>query len=435
MEKYHVITFGCQMNIHDSEKIAGVLEGSGYEKGQMEDASLILINTCNVRPKAVQKAYSELGKVRELKKKNPSLIIGVCGCVPQTDKETVFRRESSVDLVFGTQNIESLPALLGNVKKQKKRQIEIVEQRGKTASSNYKIIREDDVRAWVTIIEGCNNFCTYCIVPFTRGRENSREPDEVFSEIQSLAKEGYKEIVLLGQNVNSYGQKESFCELPELLHRINSIDGLERIRFVTSHPKDFSLPLVLAMRDLDKVCGQIHLPVQSGSDRVLSLMGRKYTRREYLDKIALLKENVRDVGITSDIIVGFPGETEEDFQDTLSLLEEVRYDGVYSFKYSDRPRTKAADMTNKIGDDVVKERFQWLLELQKRISAEKNKEEVGKTLRVMVEGESKNNPQLLSGRTYKNKVVHFAGEGLKRGDMVALKITEGKGNCLMGEFV
>jgi len=435
MEKYHVITFGCQMNIHDSEKIAGILEESGYEKGQMSDASLILINTCNVRPKAVQKAYSELGKVRELKKKNPGLIIGVCGCVPQTDKETVFRRESNVDLVFGTQNIESLPTLLDNVKKKKKRQIEIVAQRKNTASSNYKIIREDNVRAWVTIIEGCNNFCTYCVVPFTRGRENSRRPDEIFSEIQKLADEGYKEVVLLGQNVNSYGQKESFCELSELLCRINSINGLERIRFVTSHPKDFSLPLVLAMRDLDKVCGQIHLPVQSGSDRILSLMGRKYTRREYLDKIAILKENVRDVGITSDIIVGFPGETEEDFLDTLSLLEEVRYDGVFSFKYSDRPRTKAADMTNKINDDVVKERFQRLLDLQNRISAEKNREEVGRTLKVMVEGESKNNPQLLSGRTDKHKVVHFVGESLKKGDMVTLKITEGKGHCLMGELV
>jgi len=431
---YFIVTFGCQMNSHDSEKIAGVLQECGYTKaGEIEEASLILINTCNVRPKAVQKAYSELGKIKLLKKKNPNLIIGICGCVPQTEKKNVLRRESAVDLVFGTQNIDSLPALLERTQKYKKRQIEILPQ--KTSFEKHKIIREEGPRAWVTIIEGCNNFCTYCIVPFSRGREKSRMHDEIFSEVTQLAQEGYKEVVLLGQNVNSYGTEDSLSmDFPALLHHLHSIDNLERIRFVTSHPKDFSSEVIEAMRDLPKVCKQIHLPVQSGSDNVLLAMGRKYTSKGYLQKISMLKERVEDVGITTDIIVGFPGETEDDFEETLSLLSEVRYDGVFSFKYSDRPQTKAADMSGKISPEVMHERFSRLLELQKEISSEKNRDEEGKIVKVIVDGPSKNNPALMSGRDEKNKIVHFSGKEFKRGDIVEVKILEGRPNCLIGKI-
>ncbi len=436
-ELYYIATFGCQMNIHDSEKIAALLYDCGYtEAEEMKEASLILINTCNVRPKAVQKAYSMLGTIKDLKTLNSNLIIGLCGCVPQTEKKEVFTKASMVDLVFGTQNIENLPKLLERVKKEKKKQIEIISNRKDSKTSPQKVIREDSVRAWVTIIEGCDNFCTYCIVPFTRGREVSRPAEDIVLEVRALVDEGYKEVALLGQNVNSYGLKESFdTSFPDLLRKVSSIKGLHRIRFVTSHPKDFSDDLIDVMSEFDNICNQIHLPVQTGSDKLLLLMGRKYTRNEYLEKVNRLKQKVGDIGITSDVIVGFPGETEEDFEETLSLLREVRYDGVYSYKYYDRPKTKASEISEKVPIEVINDRFTRLINLQKEISIEKNAEEEGKEIEVLVEGHSKNDKDILSGRTEKNKIVNFKATGLKKGDLARVRILEGKPNCLIGELI
>ncbi len=430
---YHIITFGCQMNEHDSEKIAGMLAGEGYQLTEnIKQADIILLNTCSVREKAEQKFFSFLGRLKPLKITRPEVIIGVCGCLAQGIKGKIRARAPYVGLVFGTQNIERLPSLLHELKAKHKSQVEIIEGRT-TTTERGNLVRTSPFKAWVTIIEGCDNFCAYCMVPYVRGRERSRSSREILGEVTGLAAQGVKEITLLGQNVNSYGNNlADEVSFSELLGLLNGVAGIERIRFVTSHPKDFNEQLVRAMRDLPKVCEQIHLPVQSGADRVLEAMNRRYTKNDYLRKINMLREAVPDVEISTDIIVAFPGETEEDFEQTLDVLRQVRFDSLFSFIYSDRPATKDKIDAPRVSRADANRRFERLWELQDQIIAEKSKSLVGKELELLVEGPSKNNPQLLSGRTRGNRLVHFSGAESLTGNFVVVKISAAGKHSLRG---
>jgi tRNA-2-methylthio-N6-dimethylallyladenosine synthase len=420
---YFIETFGCQMNEHDSERIAGILAERGYiAASEPENADLVLINTCSVREKADQKAFSFLGRLQELKIKNPTLKIALCGCTAQLLGNKIVRRAPYVDLIFGTQNIDRLGALLEEMDKHPRRLVEIVPDKAKPSSSGIGI-RTHPYKAWVTIMEGCDNFCSYCVVPYARGREKSREAEEIVAEVTELARQGVREVTLLGQNVNSYGKNlGNGANFPDLLSRINAVEGLERIRFVTSHPKDFSPDVIGAMRDLRKVCEHIHLPVQAGSDRILAAMNRNYVAADYLEKVHLLREAIPDVSLSTDIIVGFPGETEEDFQATLELVEAVGYDSLFSFIFSPRPGIKADDLGR-------------LLQLQEKIEKRKQTDEVGKIYEVLVEGTSKSNDNRISGRTRTNKLVHFQGSDKLVGQLVSVKITQALAHSLLGELI
>lgn len=424
------------MNEHDSERIAGILAERGYvAASEAESADLVLINTCSVREKADQKAFSFLGRLQELKIKNPTLKIALCGCTAQLLGKKIVKRAPYVDLVFGTQNIDRLGALLEEMDKHPRRLVEIVPNKAK-ASSNGIGIRTHPYKAWVTIMEGCDNFCSYCVVPYARGREKSREAEEIVAEVTELARQGVREVTLLGQNVNSYGKGlGNGANFSDLLSRINAVEGLDRIRFVTSHPKDFSPEVIGAMRDLRKVCEHIHLPVQAGSDRILAAMNRNYTAAEYLEKVRLLREAVPDVSLSTDIIVAFPGETEEDFQATLELVEAVEYDSLFSFIFSPRPGIKADDLGTPVSRQTAGERFNRLLQLQKKIEKRKQTDEVGKIFEVLVEGTSKSNDNRLSGRTRTNKLVHFQGSDKLVGQLVSVKITQALAHSLLGELM
>lgn len=429
------MTMGCQMNEHDSERMAGILSEKGYSPvSVMEDADLVLINTCSVREKADQKAFSLLGRLREIKLTKPDLKIGFCGCTAQLWKEKVLKRAPYVDFVFGTQNIERLGTFLDQGDNPAGPRVEIVEN-SKTPSPIGKRVRSDSFKAWVTIMEGCDNFCSYCVVPYTRGRERSREMDEVILEVEELASQGVREVTLLGQNVNSYGKNlENGANFPNLLSRINTVSGLERIRFVTSHPKDFSPELIAAMRDFEKVCEHIHLPVQAGSDTVLAAMNRGYTAGDYYEKVNCLREAIPDVSLATDIIVGFPGETERDFQDTLELVEKVGFDSMFTFIYSPRPGIKALS-GDPIPREVARGRFEKLLALQKGIQERKGMAEAGKVFEVLVEGISKSDTSRLSGRTRKNKLVHFQGSQDLIGELVNVRITDVLAHSMLGELI
>jgi tRNA-2-methylthio-N6-dimethylallyladenosine synthase len=430
---YHIVTFGCQMNEHDSERIAGILAERGYvTASEPESADLILINTCSVREKADQKAFSYLGRLQELKIKNPHLKIALCGCTAQLMGKKVFERAPYVDLVFGTQNVDRLGILLDEMSQQEKRLVEIVHDR-KESSSTGQRVRTHRNKAWVTIMEGCDNFCSYCVVPYARGRERSRGMEEVILEVAELARAGVYEVTLLGQNVNSYGGANG-KNFPYLLSRINAVSGLKRIRFVTSHPKDFSPGLISAVRDLDKVCEHIHLPVQSGSDNILVAMNRGYKAGDYLEKVDSLRQAIPDVSLTTDIIVGFPGETESDFQATLDLVKRVKFDAMFSFIYSPRPGIKALELETPVPGKVALERFERLLGLQDAVRAEKAAKEVGKIYEVLVEGVSKSDPSRLSGRTRTNKLAHFIGSDKLIGQFVTVRITETLAHSMLGEL-
>ena len=435
-KRYHIITFGCQMNEHDSEQIAGLLGEQGYRaSADPRQADVIVVNTCSVREKAQQKVFSLLGRLRDLKRQRPELILAVCGCLAQGLKARVRARAPYVDLVFGTQNIEQLPVLLQRVEKERRAQVEIVQGR-KTPTERRNPVRASSFKAWVAIMEGCDNFCAYCMVPYVRGRERSRPSREIVREVRRLAREGIKEITLLGQNVNSYGRnlagEVSFSGLLYLLHEI---EGIERIRFLTSHPKDFGRDLVRAMRELPKVCEHVHLPLQAGSDAVLQAMNRRYTAREYLEKVRLLREAVPEVEISTDIIVGFPGEDEEDFARTLWMLRQVRFDSLFSFIYSDRPPTRDKIKAPRVPGAVARERFQRLWRLQDEIAACKSRRLVGRRMQLLVEGPSKNNPLLLSGRTRSNRLVHFEGGKELTGRFVTVKISAAGKHSLRGRLL
>ena len=370
MKKVHIMTYGCQMNEHDSEQMAGVLRTVGYSlTPTIEDADLILLNTCSIREKAEHKLYSQLGKLRPLKQQRPDLILGVCGCVAQQEKARIFKRAPYVDLVMGTKAIPKLPLLLESLQ-YRSRVLDISDLEWEDESQN--IFRECRFKAFITIIRGCDNFCSYCVVPYTRGREESRPAADILAEARHLVEDGTLEITLLGQNVSSYHDAtHKASSFPNLLRALNDIEGLERIRFITAHPKDLSDELIHTMAELPKVCEHFHLPIQAGSNHILHVMNRKYSREWYLDRVRQLRAAIPEIAITTDIIVGFPGEREEDFQQTLSILEEVRYDGIFAFQYSIRPNAKAGTFPDQVTDDVKSRRLQQVLDLQKQINFEK----------------------------------------------------------------
>ena len=414
----YIHTIGCQMNVYDSERIAGGLAPLGYRQvSEPESADLVILNTCAIREKAEQKVFSFLGRMAGLKRKNPELIIGVGGCVAQQKGRRILDRAPYLDLVFGTHAVSRLPVLIQQLESTGGRLVDVALSDTIQESPVYThspVLNQ--ISSFVTIMQGCDNYCTYCVVPYVRGREMSRSPERILSEIQALAESGIRDVTLLGQNVNSYGKKEGLCDFSELLSRVNEIEGLLRIRFTTSHPKDIADDLIATFSRLDKLCRHIHLPVQSGSTRILSRMNRKYTRDVYLEKITRLRESCPDIAITSDIIVGFPGETLEDFEDTLSLIRQVAYDGLFAFMYSDRPNAPAAHFPGKISEAEKSERLQQVLGLQEILTLEKHQSLVHSEQVILVEGLSQrmNTHETSSeasrqwyGRTPGHKIVHF----------------------------
>lgn len=414
------------MNVHDSEKIAGVLSQEGFCcTDNPKEADVIVFNTCSIREKAEQKFFSELGRMKRLKKKKPDLKIAVAGCIAQHRGEEIFKRANHVDIVFGPQNIHRIRELLGT------HGIAIAnEDNPDIAEIDVPILRKQEGRAWVSIMYGCDNFCSYCVVPYTRGRERSRPSENIIREIEEIARQGFKEVTLLGQNVNSY---RSNLDFPGLLKAINDISGIERIRFVTSHPKDLSMELINVMRDLKKVCEHIHLPLQSGSDRILGLMNRGYTYDEYRKKVETLRKEVKGISITSDIIAGFPGETDHDHELTMKALREIEYDGVFAFKYSPREGTVAAKMERQLDEKVKLRRLQEILNIQDEITLKINKKLEGTIQEVLIEGISKSSPNMSTGRTRTNKIVNLPNNGASPGSIICLRIIEAKKHSLVGQ--
>lgn len=417
------------MNKYDSEKMVGLLENSGIRlTDNLDIADVIILNTCSIREKAEHKVYSQLGRLTPLKKKNPNLIIGVGGCVAQIQGKKILQRAPQVDLVFGTLNINKLPGFIREIEETGTR-ISDIDSDSDIDTDSAAIKREGAVHAWVNIMHGCDNYCSYCVVPYTRGREKSRTRKAILTEIRGLSEKGFKEITLLGQNVNSYGNDLSEgIDFPDLLSLIDKIDGIKRIRFITSHPKDLSDKLIKAMAELPKVCESLHLPIQAGSDSVLQNMKRGYTSGEYLKNIDKVKEAIPEISLSSDVIVGFPGETDEDFEKTRDIVKSVRYDGIFLFKYSPRPETPASEFSNQIPNDVKQARFEDIMELQKEITLSKNKELEGNVVEILIEGNNKNDNSKLTGRTRTNKLVTIpTGEGFKKGDLtgklIDVKIT------------
>lgn len=436
--KYYIETWGCQMNEEDSEKLSGMLKRIGYTRTEnKEEAGIILFNTCCVRENAENKVFGNLGALKKLKKKNPDLIIGICGCMMQQEgmADRILKEFPYVNIIFGTHNAYKFPEYLNRVRTEGV-QIKEIFNKETDIVEGLPIDRESSVKAFVTIMYGCNNFCTYCIVPYVRGRERSRKPEDILKEIRELVAQGYKEITLLGQNVNSYGKGlEEEVDFAKLLRMINEIEGLERVRFMTSHPKDLTVDVIMAIKECDKLCEQIHLPVQSGSNSILKKMNRHYTKEYYLDLIKKIKEEIPGVTLTTDIIVGFPGETEEDFQETLELVKEVGYSSAFTFIYSRRNNTPADMMLNQVSEEDKHHRFNRLVAaVNERVIAQ-NKAEEGNILEVLVEGNSKNDAEKLTGRTRTGRLVNFTGEGINAGDIVNVKITRAQNFSLIGEVI
>ncbi len=432
MKSFHIITFGCQMNEHDSEHMTGILEEQGCSsEPDPGDAELVILNTCSIREKAEQKFYSELGRLKQLKDARPGLKIAVAGCIAQQEGAKILARAPYVDMVFGPSDIARLSEM---VESGMSRSGPLVDTAGDPRYHLKRLptTRTDRIKAWVSIMYGCDNFCTYCVVPYLRGRERSRPAADIVNEVRELADKGYKEATLLGQNVNSYGKGlEGDVDFPSLLGMVSDVAGIERVRFVTSHPRDLSDGLITAMCDLPKVCESLHLPVQSGSDRILAAMNRRYTRSEYLDKVAKLRQAVPDISLTTDIIVGFPGETEHDFELTVQLLEEARYDGIFAFKYSKRPGTAALELSGHLPEKVKEARLARVLELQNTISLEKNRNQVGVITEVLLDGHSKRGGKL-SGRTRGNKTINVDGPADRIGSLVHVRITSAGANSFIG---
>lgn len=435
MKKYLIQTYGCQMNEHDSEKISWILEGMGYQlTDERDECNLIIFNTCAVRKSAEDRVYGQLGELKDLKRRNPNLILAVCGCMMQREeaREIVLNKFRQVDIIFGTNNIHKLPQLITRHLETGQTIVDVIEE-NREIEEDINANRKYSYKAFVNIMYGCNNFCTYCIVPYARGRERSREPENIIKEIKILAENGCKEVTLLGQNVNSYGKTlNKDYRFSDLLKDVNKIEGIERIRFMTSHPKDLSDDLINAYKTLDKLCNHLHLPIQSGSDKILKMMNRKYNTSDYLKIIDKVRNAIPDIAITTDIIVGFPGETEEDFNETLDLVKKVKYDSAYTFLYSIREGTKAAEMKEQVPDDVKHERFQRLLDTLYPIGLEQNEKLLGQTVEVLVEEVSKNDEEMLNGRTDSGKLVHFKGDKDIIGTFVNVKIDNVKTFTLEG---
>ncbi len=434
-----VITYGCQQNENDSERIRGMLRQMGYGfTEEVSEADLVLYNTCAVREGAEQRVLGNVGALSHEKRRRPELIIGICGCMMQQPHmaEAIKKKYRHVSLVFGTHVVHRLPQFLYETLMEQKRVIDITDSEGVIAEG-VPTYRKGDPKAWVSVMYGCNNFCTYCIVPYVRGRERSRMPEQILEEIRGLVAEGVTEITLLGQNVNAYGKDLDIgLDFAGLLRMVNRVEGLKRIRFMTSHPKDMSPGLISAMADCDKVMPQLHLPFQAGSDRILKEMNRRYTQAQYLDLIERVRRAIPDVTLTTDIIVGFPNETEEDFEETIKVLEKVRFDSVFSFIYSKRSGTPAAEIDDKVTDEEKHKRFDRLLEVQNRISREINDACMGKTYELLVEGESKTDPNMLTGRTPGNKIINFPKEaGVAVSDYVTVTVDKTNTWSLAGKLV
>jgi len=435
-KRYMIRTYGCQMNEHDSETMKGMLEAMGYEPTDEKlDADVILLNTCAIRENAEDKVFGELGHLKSLKLEKPNLVLGVCGCMSQEEGvvNRILSKHQHVDLIFGTHNIHRLPKLLQDAYYAKEMVVEVWSKEGDIIENMPK--KREGMKAWVNIMYGCDKFCTYCIVPYTRGKERSRRPEDVIAEVRELARQGFKEVTLLGQNVNAYGKDLEDIEyrFGDLMDDIRKID-IPRIRFTTSHPRDFDDHLIEVLAKGGNLVEHIHLPVQSGSTEVLKKMSRKYTREQYLELVAKIKRAIPNVVLTTDIIVGFPGETEEQFEETLSLVKEVRYDSAYTFIYSPREGTPAAAMADDIPEDVKKDRLLRLNDALNEFSREANERLRGQVVEVLVEGESKNNPDMLSGRTRANKLVHFQGPKELIGEFVHVTITEPMTWYMKGEL-
>lgn len=436
--KYFIVTYGCQMNVHESEKIAGLLSDMGYfAAAKLEDADVIVFNTCCIRENAENHAFGNIGALKKLKKEKPELIIAVGGCMTQEKGKTELLKEKFpfIDVMFGTLNLERLPALIEEKRKRKKRVVEIREKEGEVLEGE-KPLRTSFPNAWVNIMYGCNNFCTYCIVPYVRGRERSRKPENIVAEVKKLVEDGYKEITLLGQNVDSYGSDGSTdgVRFAELLDRVASIEGKFRLRFMTSHPKDFGEDVIKVMEKHPKICKLVHLPVQSGSDRILKEMNRRYTSEKYLGEIELLRSRIPEAEVTTDIIVGFPGETEEDYLATEELVKKADFASAFTFVYSPRAGTKAAAMENQIPEEVSKDRIMRLVELVNSLTRKKSEKYVGKTVEILCEDYDKKK-ELYLGRDEFGRMGYFKSKRSRIGDFVKLKITRANGISLFGDPV
>lgn len=430
------ITFGCQMNARDSEKLAGILLNLGYVETESEDADFVIYNTCTVRENANVRVYGRLGSLKPFKNRNPHMMISLCGCMMQEPEVVAKIRKSYrfVDIVFGTHNIFKLAELMCNRFESGRLTIDVWDDTTQIVE-DLPNERKFAFKSGVNIMFGCNNFCSYCIVPYVRGRERSRKPEDIIGEIKRLVADGVVEVMLLGQNVNSYGKNlDNPMSFAELLREIEKIDGLERIRFMTSHPKDLSDELIETMAASKKICRHLHLPLQSGSSRVLKVMNRRYTKEQYLELVDKIRAAMPDIALTTDIIVGFPGETEEDFLETMDVVNKVRYDSAFTFLYSKRTGTPAAAMENQIPEDVAKERFDRLLKAVQDIAAEVTGKDAGKIKDVLVEDINRQDPEFVTGRLSNNSVVHFKGSKELIGKIVNVKLTEAKGFYYLGEL-
>ena len=432
-----VKTFGCQMNARDSEKLVGILTDIGYVETEDEHADFVIYNTCTVRENANNKVYGRLGYLSNYKKKNPEMMIALCGCMMQepTVVEKIRKSYRFVNLIFGTHNIYKFAELLCRSMESNSMIVDIWKDTDKIVE-DLPIKRKFSFKSGVNIMFGCNNFCSYCIVPYVRGRERSREPKDIIREIEGLVADGVCEVMLLGQNVNSYGKNlDTPVTFAELLREVNKIEGLKRIRFMTSHPKDLSDELIEVMSQSDKICKHLHLPLQSGSSRLLKIMNRHYTKESYLELVDKIRAKNPDIALTTDIIVGFPGETEEDFMETLDVVKQVEYDSAFTFIYSKRTGTPAAAMDDQIPEEVVKDRFDRLLKLVQSIATTQCSRDTGKTLEVLVEEVNEKDPSMVSGRLSNNTVVHFKGDSSLIGTICKVKMIESKGFYYLGELV
>lgn len=433
---FDVVTFGCQMNARDSEKLRGILEEIGFVKTETEEADLVIYNTCTVRENANTKVYGRLGGLHAIKKENPNMMIGLCGCMMQEKQvvDTIRDKYSFVNFVFGTYNIYKLAEIVSESLASPHSMIVDIQEKAEASVEQLPIDRKYSFKSGVNIMYGCNNFCSYCIVPYVRGRERSRQPQEIRREIERLVSDGVVEVMLLGQNVNSYGKTlPEPVSFAELLDDISDIDGLERIRFMTSHPKDLSDDLIRMMAEHpDKICPHLHLPLQSGSTRILQSMNRHYTKESYLALVDRIRAAMPDISLTTDIIVGYPGETEEDFQDTLDVVRKVRYDSAFTFIYSKRSGTPAAVMENQVPDDVIKDRFNRLLTLVQQIGRERTARFEGQTMDVLVEQINEQDDSLVTGRLANNIVVHFPGDASLIGKIVPVHLDSCHGFYYLG---
>ena len=435
--KAFIQTFGCQMNVNDSEYIVGQLVNLGYSLTEdISKSNLILLNTCCVRAKVEQKIYSLIGKIKDIKEDNPDIILGICGCMAQKEKENIFERAPHIDFIFSPSQVNNLENIINVIKYGNKKYISC-DNTPEFSLNHVPVKRESKISAWIQIMRGCNNYCSYCVVPYTRGPEQSRGVSEILSEVDDLVKNKYKEIYLLGQNVNSYGNDLSHSvTFSKLLELLNNINGIERIRFTTSHPKDFSFDLIETMEKCNKVCNHIHLPIQSGSSKILKLMNRKYDFEYYKNIINDIRNNIENIAITTDAMVGFPGETEEDFTNTLDAFKEIEFDEAYTFIYSDRENAVASLLPDQIPLQIKKERLWKLIDLQKGISAKINRKLEGNIFEVLVDKKSKKNIEnQLSGRTNTNKTTVFTGKQDLLGKLVKVKVAKSSAWTLYGELI